>query len=208
MTAFGQRDLALEELRVGEQGQPYMLNSTPVNVLPVRSWMIPAISWTIPPDMSATAKIIGVTVMLTQPTLIALSMPVGTAKAASASGAELPHVAAAAEGVATSGSGAVPGGGCGPAGLMADTDPSNVVDIGSSGGLGLFCANPSSAPPVVQGHHDLPQAVRGPGLLRPSSPRGAAAGAVGSSDGRLPVRQRELAARSCRRKPVITGPIW
>jgi hypothetical protein len=38
-----------------------MLNSTPAIVLPVRNWMIPAISWTSPPDMSATAKTTGVT---------------------------------------------------------------------------------------------------------------------------------------------------
>ena len=67
-----------------------MVNSTPAMVLPVRSWMIPAISWTIPPDMSATAKTIGVTPSLTQPMLIALSMNVGTANAASASGPSSP----------------------------------------------------------------------------------------------------------------------
>ncbi len=72
--------------------------------------MIPAISWTMPPDMSATAKIIGVTAALTQPMLMALSMSVGTANAASASGAELPHVVAAAGGVATLGGGAASGG--------------------------------------------------------------------------------------------------
>jgi hypothetical protein len=52
--------------------------------------MIPAISWTMPPDMNATAKIIGSTPAFTQPTLTALSMNVGTANAASARGAEFP----------------------------------------------------------------------------------------------------------------------
>ena len=67
-----------------------MVNSTPAMVLPVRSWMIPAISWTIPPDISATAKTIGVTPSLTQPMLITLSMNVGTANAASAKWPSVP----------------------------------------------------------------------------------------------------------------------
>jgi hypothetical protein len=75
------------------------------------------------------AFIFGVTAALTQPMLMALSMSVGTANAASASGAELPHVVAAAGGVATLGGGAASGGSSGPAGLTARTGPSNVVDI-------------------------------------------------------------------------------
>jgi hypothetical protein len=74
-----------------------MVNSTPAMVLPVRSWMIPAISWTIPPDISATAKTIGVTPSFTRPMLIALSMNVGTANAASASGPEFPQPVSAGD---------------------------------------------------------------------------------------------------------------
>jgi hypothetical protein len=69
--------------------------------------------------MNATAKIIGSTPAFTQPTLTALSMNVGTANAASASGAEFPHPIAVAA-----------GGGSGPARLMCGcTRPLTVVDI-------------------------------------------------------------------------------
>ena len=107
-----------------------MLNSVPANVFPVRSWMIPAISWTSPPDMSAMAKITGVTPALTQPMLITLSMIVGTANAASASGPEFPHpkaVAGAAGGETSA------GGDCGAAGLRSGClPPLRMVDICSS----------------------------------------------------------------------------
>src|SRR5690349_2686860 len=111
-----------------------MVNSTPAMVLPVRSWMIPAISWTIPPDMSATANTIGVTASFTQPMLIALSMNVGTANAASASGPEFPQPVRAGD-AAASGGAAGAGGGFGLAGLSSRwARPVNVVDIRSSSG--------------------------------------------------------------------------
>ena len=41
------------------QNAPNVLNSTPVNVFPMRNWMIPAISWVRPPNIRATPKTTG-----------------------------------------------------------------------------------------------------------------------------------------------------
>jgi hypothetical protein len=87
----------------------------------------------------------GVTASFTHPTLIALSMNVGTANAASASGPEFPQPVIA-DGVATSGGAAGAGGGAGPVGLISRcARPSNVVDICSSSD-GLALLTPTCAP--------------------------------------------------------------
>ena len=41
------------------QNAPNPQNSTPPTVLPMRSWMTPAMNWASPPNMSATPKTTG-----------------------------------------------------------------------------------------------------------------------------------------------------
>ena len=73
------------------QNAPYPVNSMPPKVLPIRSWMTPAISWASPPKANATPKTTGRVPKLTRLALIMLSMKVVVAKPARASGAEFPH---------------------------------------------------------------------------------------------------------------------
>src|SRR5450755_2829087 len=73
------------------QKAPKPANNTPEKVLPVRSWMMPAISCARPPNISATPNTTGVTPTAIAFALIMLSMNVVTAKANRASGAELPQ---------------------------------------------------------------------------------------------------------------------
>jgi len=74
------------------QNAPKPQNSTPEKVFPVRNWMIPAISAVMPPHISATPNTTGSTPLEIAAALIMLSMNVGTPKANSASGAELPQL--------------------------------------------------------------------------------------------------------------------
>ncbi len=85
------------------QNAPNVLNSTPVSALPVRNWMTPAISWAMPPYISATPKTTGVIAAGMSLALIMLSMNVVTAKAARPSGAEFPQPLAGTTGSAAGG---------------------------------------------------------------------------------------------------------
>ena len=78
------------------QKAPNPANNTPAKVLPVRSWMIPAISCVIPPNINATPNTTGSTPLAIQSALTMLSMNVVTANANNASGAELPQLSVVA----------------------------------------------------------------------------------------------------------------
>ena len=83
-----------EELADGVKGQPERTEAAEQRAgedVPLRRQMTPAMSWASPPNMNATAKTTGVVPAGTMLALIRLSINVVTAKAARASGAELPH---------------------------------------------------------------------------------------------------------------------
>ena len=63
------------------QNAPKLLNSTPVKVFPVRNWMMPAISWAMPPNISTTPKTTGSTARGTSFAFTMLSMNVVTREA-------------------------------------------------------------------------------------------------------------------------------